>query len=125
MDCGLKQRKKVVLIITDGLGYNEDSSYNAFYHAKTPFYNYMFKNVPYSYIKTSGRSVGLPDGQMGNSEVGHLIMGSGRVFKQNMVRISSALNDASLSRNKNLLEFIHRSQNIHLVALLSLSLIHI
>jgi len=68
------------LIITDGIGYREVCEDNAFCKAKKPAYDYLLENVPYSLIKTSGLSVGLPEGQMGNSEVGHMTIGAGRDF---------------------------------------------
>ena len=69
---------KTILVITDGIGYNKNTYYNAFYHAKKPTYDKLFAEVPYGMIETSGLSVGLPQGQMGNSEVGHMSLGSGR-----------------------------------------------
>ena len=73
-------KNKVVLIITDGIGHKEICENNAFCQAKKPTYEYLLNKTPNSLIKTSGLSVGLPDGQMGNSEVGHMTIGSGRVF---------------------------------------------
>lgn len=76
---------KSILVITDGIGYSEKTQYNAFYHAKKPTYDYLFANVPYGMIDTFGMSVGLPEGQMGNSEVGHMCIGSGRILYQDLV----------------------------------------
>ena len=72
--------KKAILIITDGIGYSSKKEWNAFYSANKPFYDYLLKNIPYGMVSTSGLSVGLPDGQMGNSEVGHMTLGGGRIF---------------------------------------------
>ena len=93
--------KKAILVITDGIGYSPKTTYNAFYHAKKPTYEYLLNNVPYSMVRTYGLSVGLPDSQMGNSEVGHMCIGSGRVLYQDLVRISLALqNDEIKSKAK-------------------------
>ena len=112
-------RKKVILIITDGIGYNSSCENNAFCNAKKPTYDYLFKNVPFSYVKTSGLSVGLPEGQMGNSEVGHMTIGSGRILYQNLVKISLALKDKSLEKNEKLQNFLKKSNDIHLIGLMS------
>jgi len=111
--------KKVILIITDGIGYNPDCEYNAFCNAKKPTYDYLFKNVPYSLIKTYGLSVGLPEGQMGNSEVGHMTLGSGRVLYQDLVKINLAIKKDELKENKILKEVLNNSNNIHLIGLVS------
>ena len=111
--------KKAILIITDGIGYKPDSKANAFEAANKPTYDYLFKNVPWTLISTYGMSVGLPDGQMGNSEVGHMSLGSGRVLYQDLVKISLALKDGSLAKNKNLLELFNKSNDIHIVGLVS------
>ncbi len=112
-------RKKVVLIITDGIGYRQNCEANAFCQAKKPTYDYLLKNIPYSLIKTSGLSVGLPEGQMGNSEVGHMTIGAGRILYQNLVKISKAIEDGSLQNNPVLKEILEKSKRIHIVGLLS------
>ena len=86
-------RQKTLLIITDGIGHSEKKDFNAFYAAKKPTYDYLFANVPYSLVKTYGLSVGLPEGQMGNSEVGHMTIGSGRILYQDLVKISLSLEE--------------------------------
>ena len=98
--------KKVVLIITDGIGHSEKLDYNAFHHAKKPHYDYLFKHVPNSLVRTFGISVGLPDNQMGNSEVGHMSLGSGRVLFQDLVKINNAIEDKSLDSNPALLQIL-------------------
>ena len=112
-------KKRCALIITDGIGYNPDNYYNAFESAKKKGYEYLFKNIPYSFIKTYGMSVGLPEGQMGNSEVGHMTIGSGRVLYQDLVRITLSLNDGSFKNNKVFLDFLEKSRKIHIIGLLS------
>jgi 2,3-bisphosphoglycerate-independent phosphoglycerate mutase len=110
---------KAILIITDGIGYNSSCDNNAFCNAKKPTYDYLFENVPYSLVKTSGLAVGLPDGQMGNSEVGHMSIGSGRVLYQNLVKISKSVEDRTLAKNPTLINLLEKSNTIHVVGLLS------
>jgi len=117
-------RKKVILIITDGIGYNPDCKYNAFCNATKPTYDYLFENVPYSLIKTYGLSVGLPEGQMGNSEVGHMTLGSGRILYQDLVKINLAIKNNSLKENQVLKEVLNKSNNIHLIGLVSNGGVH-
>ena len=111
--------KKAILIITDGIGHNESNSFNALTNANTPTYDYLFKNIPYSLIHTYGKYVGLPDGQMGNSEVGHMTIGSGRVLYQDLVKINIAIEDNSLKDNQIIKNTIENSNNIHLIGLVS------
>ena len=114
-----KNVKKTLLVITDGIGYNPNKEYNAFENAKKEAYRYLFENVPYSLIKTYGMSVGLPEGQMGNSEVGHMTIGSGRVLYQDLVRISLALKNSSFEKNKTFQNFLKNSKRVHIIGLLS------
>ncbi|GHR74747.1 2,3-bisphosphoglycerate-independent phosphoglycerate mutase [Helicobacter pylori] len=111
--------QKTLLIITDGIGYHKDSDHNAFFHAKKPTYDLMFKTLPYSLIDTHGLSVGLPKGQMGNSEVGHMCIGAGRVLYQDLVKISLSLQNDGLKDNPAFLNTIHKSKVVHLMGLMS------
>ncbi|WP_148623831.1 2,3-bisphosphoglycerate-independent phosphoglycerate mutase [Aliarcobacter cryaerophilus] len=111
--------KKTVLIITDGIGHNSSCSFNAFCNAKKPTYDYLFSNVPYSLIHTYGEYVGLPEDQMGNSEVGHMTIGSGRVLYQDLVKIHLAIKNDTLKDNIILKDTIEKSKDIHLIALAS------
>ncbi len=111
--------QKTVLIITDGIGYSPHKEANAFYAATKPTYDKLFETAAHTLVKTSGLSVGLPDGQMGNSEVGHMCIGSGRVLYQDLVRISLALKDGSLETNEVLNRALSTSDTVHLVGLLS------
>ncbi len=111
--------QKTLLIITDGIGYHKDSDHNAFFHAKKPTYDLMFKTLPYSLIDTHGLSVGLPEGQMGNSEVGHMCIGAGRVLYQDLVKISLSLQNDGLKNNPAFLNTIHKSKMVHLMGLMS------
>jgi len=110
---------KTVLVITDGIGLNADSSFNAFFHAKKPNYDRLFATCPNSLLKTSGFAVGLPDGQMGNSEVGHMTIGSGRVLYQNLVKIDRAIEENSLRENLALRNLLDSCTNIHIIGLYS------
>ena len=111
--------QKTVLIITDGIGYKPEGGCNAFEGAKKPTYDMLFKTAPYALISTHGLSVGLPEGQMGNSEVGHMTIGSGRVLYQDLVKISLALEDGSIEENRVLKEILGKSDRVHLIGLLS------
>ena len=111
--------KKTILIITDGIGHNSSCSFNAFCNAKKPTYDYLFSNVPYSLIHTYGEYVGLPDDQMGNSEVGHMTIGSGRVLYQDLVKIHLAIKNDTLKDNVIVKNTIEKSNNIHLIGLAS------
>ena len=115
----MMKTKKVLLVITDGIGHRESCQDNAFCNAKKSAYDYLFEHVPYNYVKTSGLAVGLPEGQMGNSEVGHMSIGSGRVLYQNLVKISKAIEDDTLKDKPVLKETIAKSNTIHVVGLLS------
>ncbi|MEA1920805.1 MAG: 2,3-bisphosphoglycerate-independent phosphoglycerate mutase [Campylobacterota bacterium] len=111
--------KKAILIITDGIGYSAKTEANAFYKAQKPTYDKLFHEVPHSLIDTFGLSVGLPEGQMGNSEVGHMSIGSGRVLYQDLVKISLALQEGTLAENEVLVELLGSSKRLHLIGLMS------
>ena len=111
--------QKTVLVITDGIGHKPDAKSNAFLSAKTPTYDYLFKNTPNSLIQTHGLSVGLPKGQMGNSEVGHMSLGSGRVLYQDLVKIQMAIEDESIKENEALVNLLESSSRVHIVGLMS------
>ena len=110
---------KTLLIITDGIGHKPESACNAFADANKPTYDTLLSAVPKTLIATHGLSVGLPEGQMGNSEVGHMTLGSGRVLYQDLVKISLALEDDSLAHNEALLATLAQSDTVHLIGLLS------
>jgi 2,3-bisphosphoglycerate-independent phosphoglycerate mutase len=118
----------VVLIILDGWGYRDNRDGNAIAQAKTPVMDSLWAAYPHTLIRTSGRDVGLPDGQMGNSEVGHLNIGAGRVVPQELVRISDAVETGTLSQNPKLVEVCqtvqHRKTKLHLIGLCSTGGVH-
>jgi 2,3-bisphosphoglycerate-independent phosphoglycerate mutase len=88
-------RKQVVLVVIDGFGYREEREGNAIALARTPSWTRLWERYPRTLLQASGSAVGLPAGQMGNSEVGHLNLGAGRVVKQDLVRIGDAIQDGS------------------------------
>jgi 2,3-bisphosphoglycerate-independent phosphoglycerate mutase len=113
----------LALIILDGWGYRESAKDNAIAAANKPFWDKLLQHYPHMLISGSGRCVGLPDGQMGNSEVGHLNMGAGRIVHQDLTRIDLAIADESFFENSILTEVIDRAvknkKNIHILGLLS------
>ena len=115
--------KKVILLILDGWGIATNKKVSAIDAAKTPFMDKLLKESPNSTLEASGLAVGLPDGQMGNSEVGHMNIGAGRVVYQDLVKISNAVNDGSIAENETLKTAIdyakERNKPIHLIGLLS------
>ena len=110
--------QKTILIITDGIGHKPHSACNAFADAIKPTYDAL-ESAPRALISTYGLSVGLPKGQMGNSEVGHMTIGSGRILYQDLVKISLALKEGSIEENRVLKEVMDKSNHIHLIGLLS------
>ena len=116
-------KKPLLLMILDGWGLNPDVEHNAIAQANTPNMTRLCAEYPCTDIGTSGLSVGLPEGQMGNSEVGHLNMGSGRVVYQDLTRISKSIADGDFFTNPVLLDCIARTRaaggRLHLVGLLS------
>jgi 2,3-bisphosphoglycerate-independent phosphoglycerate mutase len=115
--------KKVLLMILDGWGIAKNLKVSAIDAAKTPYINSLYKKYPHSKLQASGLAVGLPDGQMGNSEVGHMNIGAGRVVYQDLVRVNKAVEEKELDTNEVLLEaFNYAKQNnkaVHLIGLVS------
>ncbi|PSM52274.1 phosphoglycerate mutase [Campylobacter blaseri] len=111
--------QKTILVITDGIGYNENDKFNAFANAKKPTYNWLFQNSANSMIKTSGLAVGLPEGQMGNSEVGHMSIGSGRILYQNLIKIDKAIKNDDFKKNSDLINLVKKTKRIHIIGLYS------
>jgi 2,3-bisphosphoglycerate-independent phosphoglycerate mutase len=116
-------QKSVVLIIMDGWGYRKEKHGNAILHAKTPTFDRLDREYPPTLLQASGLEVGLPEGQMGNSEVGHLNIGAGRVVYQELPRISNSIKDGSLFSNRVLLNAMENTKknnsSLHLMGLLS------
>jgi len=111
--------QKTLLIITDGIGCKPNSICNAFKDATKPTYDTLLAEAPKALISTHGLSVGLPEGQMGNSEVGHMTIGSGRILYQDLVKITLALDDGSIKENEALKQTLDKSKRVHMVGLLS------
>ncbi|HLG04274.1 MAG TPA: 2,3-bisphosphoglycerate-independent phosphoglycerate mutase [Bacteroidia bacterium] len=124
----MKPSPKVALIILDGWGIGNGTRANAIAHARTPFFSQLMARYPNSRLRTSGEDVGLPEGQMGNSEVGHLNIGAGRVVYQDLVKINRACRDGSIDQHPVLLEtfdYIKKSgKAIHLMGLVSDGCVH-
>ena len=122
------KNKKVALIILDGWGIGDQSSSDAVYKAHTPVMDKLQKDFPCSMLKTSGLDVGLPEGQMGNSEVGHLNIGAGRVIYQELVKINMAISRNELENNsalKQCFEYVKKEgKRLHFMGLLSNGCIH-
>ena len=120
--------KKTALIILDGWGHGDKTKSDAVHHASTPFVDSLYRNYPYSELKTFGEYVGLPKGQMGNSEVGHLNIGAGRIVHQDFVKINIACENNSIAEMENLKSsFTYARQNnkpLHLIGLVSDGGIH-
>ncbi len=117
------ETKKLALIILDGWGYGRADKSNAILAANTPFFDYLVTTYPNSKLEASGMAVGLPDGQMGNSEVGHMNLGAGRVVYQELGRIHKAVDDGELLTNPVLQEAFQyarsENKNVHFIGLLS------
>lgn len=115
--------KKVVLVILDGWGIGDKSKSDAISHSKKPFFDSLMANYPNATLLTCGENVGLPDGQMGNSEVGHLNIGAGRIVYQDLVKINLSIRDKSIEQNKELnkaLDYVKSSgKKLHLMGLVS------
>ncbi|MEQ9305804.1 MAG: 2,3-bisphosphoglycerate-independent phosphoglycerate mutase, partial [Marinoscillum sp.] len=115
--------KKVILIILDGWGIATDTAVSAIDKANTPFVDSLYGKYPNSTLEASGLAVGLPEGQMGNSEVGHMNIGAGRVVYQDLVKINTAAEDGSLAKEAELVAAFDyakkHNRNIHFIGLLS------
>jgi len=124
----MPNKKSTVLIILDGWGYRENQESNAIYHANTPTLDNLMANKPNMLIETSGMAVGLPDGQMGNSEVGHVNLGAGRVVYQDFTRITKAIKDEEFQSNPALVNAVENAVNndkaVHVFGLLSPGGVH-
>ncbi len=120
--------KKLILIILDGWGIGDGSKADAIANSRTPFYKEMLEKYPHSKLLTDGENVGLPKGQMGNSEVGHLNIGAGRVVYQDLVRINKAIREKTIDKNPALLRTFDYVQKkncaLHLMGLVSPGGIH-
>lgn len=120
--------KPLVLIILDGFGHSESPDYNAIYAAKKPVWDRLLATQPHGLISGSGMDVGLPDGQMGNSEVGHMNLGAGRVVYQDFTRVTKAIRDGEFFENPVIAGAVDKAvaadKAVHILGLLSPGGVH-
>ena len=123
-----QQRKTTALLILDGYGHRKETDFNAIYAAKTPVMDKLLKDNPNSMISGSGLDVGLPDGQMGNSEVGHMNLGAGRIVYQDFTRITKSISDGDFFENPALTKAVDTAVNagkaVHIMGLMSPGGVH-
>ena len=124
----MQHRRPVMLVILDGWGWREDPADNAIRQAKTPIFERLWQSLPHGFLRTCGNDVGLPDGQMGNSEVGHLNIGAGRVVMQDLPRIGAAVKSGEIARAPALRDLIAKLKasggTCHLLGLVSPGGVH-
>src|SRR6266566_7444875 len=124
----MQKYRPVMLVIMDGWGWRDDPADNAVRQAHTPAFDHLWATCPHALLHTSGKDVGLPPGQMGNSEVGHLNIGAGRVVMQDLPRISEAVASGQIARAPALLDLIDRLRQsggtCHLMGLTSPGGVH-
>ncbi|MFK5879230.1 MAG: 2,3-bisphosphoglycerate-independent phosphoglycerate mutase [Flavobacteriaceae bacterium] len=120
--------KKVILMILDGWGTSPDPKVSAIDNAQTPFIDALYNNYPNAALRTDGLNVGLPDGQMGNSEVGHMNLGAGRIVYQDLAKINMAVKENTLSKEQVLIDAFNYAKNnnkpIHFLGLVSNGGVH-
>lgn len=116
-------KKPLVLVILDGYGYREEKQDNAIVNAKRPVMDALWQNYPHSLIAASGLDVGLPDGQMGNSEVGHVNLGAGRIVYQDLTRLDKEIKDGDFFTNAVLTSAVDKAvtagKALHIMGLMS------
>ena len=121
-------KKPIVLCILDGCGIRKESRGNAFKNANKPTFDYLVNNYPHTLLEASGQLVGLPRGQMGNSEVGHMNIGAGRIVYQPQELINRSIETKEFFNNKRILDVINHSKNnnskLHIMGLISDGGIH-
>jgi len=124
----MTKTKPLVLVILDGWGHRKEKQHNAAYIAETHTIDTLFNHFPHRLIEASGEHVGLPAGQIGNSEVGHMHLGAGRLIKQSLTRINESVDHAELSKNPTVLEAVQQAKmnnsNIHILGLVSPGGVH-
>ena len=111
--------ERVCLVVLDGWGLAEPGPGNAVSLARTPVFDELWSGFPHTTLEACGRAVGLPDGQMGNSEVGHLNLGAGAIVRQDLVRVDDAIADGSLAENEALRRAFTAGERVHLLGLVS------
>ena len=115
--------KKALLMILDGWGLGDHGKDDVIFNTATPYWDYLMETYPHSQLQASGENVGLPDGQMGNSEVGHLNIGAGRVVYQDLVKINLSCRDNSILKNPEIVSAFsyakENGKNVHFMGLTS------
>jgi 2,3-bisphosphoglycerate-independent phosphoglycerate mutase len=109
----MQTQNPLLLIVLDGWGYTDASSSNAITQANIPVWNKLWETCPHTLISASGLDVGLPPGQMGNSEVGHMTLGAGRVIFQDLTRITKAISEQSFFKNATLVKALESAKQNH------------
>ena len=117
-------RPFLILIVLDGFGCRSEKEWNAIAEADKPRFDQLFRESPWTRLEASGAAVGLPDGQMGNSEVGHLNIGAGRIVDQDIVRISKSIGNRELDRNPVFVDAVTNAREVHFAGLLSPGGVH-
>ena len=121
-------RKQIILIVLDGWGYRKESKDNAIAEASTAFFDSLWNNYPHALLEASGLAVGLPEGQMGNSEVGHTTIGAGRIVNTDLVRIGKAIENNEFAKNPAFAELFNHVKNndsvLHVQGLLGIGGVH-
>src|SRR5215831_3042866 len=124
----MQKYRPVMLVIMDGWGFREDPADNAVRQAHTPAFDHLWSTCPHAFLRTAGKDVGLPPGQMGNSEVGHTNIGAGRLVMQDLPRIDDAVRDGSLEDRPALRALIEAARKaggaVHLMGLMSPGGVH-
>ncbi|HZD28967.1 MAG TPA: 2,3-bisphosphoglycerate-independent phosphoglycerate mutase, partial [Xanthobacteraceae bacterium] len=124
----MQKRRPVMLVVLDGWGWREEAADNAIRQARTPSFDRLWASCPHAFLRTSGKDVGLPQGQMGNSEVGHLNIGAGRLVMQDLPRIGAAIASGDIKRApalNQLIEALRRTGGAcHLIGLVSPGGVH-
>src|SRR5690606_12974820 len=123
-----EKQKPLILIILDGWGHCDEVEHNAIAAAHAPFWQHLWKTYPHTLAQASGSAVGLPQGQMGNSEVGHLHMGTGRLVEQDLVRINNDIASGAFHKNpvltKTVDDLVASDKALHILGLLSPGGVH-
>lgn len=128
MPIAQKPKHQVMLIVLDGWGHRADTNHNAIANARTPFFDSLWAKYPHALLEASGQDVGLPEGQIGNSEVGHMTIGSGTIIDTDLVQITKAFRDGTFAQNPAFLELVthvkKHDSTLHLMGLVSPGGVH-
>lgn len=124
----MKEKNKVILIVLDGWGHRKEKEHNAIAEAETPYFDHLWTTYPHSLLEASGEAVGLPEGQMGNSEVGHTTIGAGRIIYTDFVKISKSVREGTFGHNEAIIELFNHvkkhNSTLHLQSLIGPGGVH-